>query len=355
MTESTGLVPRTSRPYTPSWLDLVTDAVRRVPVPFGLVYLAVGLALSLLRTIIGWVDGGYPVGTFFHVHVLDGLIPLYFVFIIHLLDDMARRALADYRAKLKDGDSDYADLQYRLTTLPFRSTLVVSILGFALGAVYIPFLLSPLDIKSSLYLTSPTAVVIDTVLSGLSGLMMILFSFHTLHQLRMISRIYTRHTSVSIFDIGPLYSLSRVSALTTVSLLFFTYVYLAFYGDWQINSVSNAVVVGAILVIALLTFIVPLYGAHRLLLKEKHHRQSQIARRIEIAADALHAKADAGDYSDEADHIGKTIDGLFQERGLVAKAATWPWEPEAVRAVVTAVLLPVFIWIVTRILERVGV
>jgi ABC-type multidrug transport system fused ATPase/permease subunit len=341
--------------YAPSWLDRVTDGVRRMPVPFWTVYLVIGLGLSILRTAIGWIDGSYPVGTFFHVHVIDGLIPLYFVFVIHLLDDMAQRALSDYRAKLRDGGRDYAELEYRLTTLPFRSSLVVGILGLALGAIYIPFFLSALDIQSSHYLTSPPSVIVDTVLSGLSGLMMLMFAYHTIHQLRMISRIYTRHTDVSIFDIGPLYALSRVTAVTTVALLFFTYVYLAFYGNWQINSVSNGVILGAILLVALLTFIVPLYGAHRLLQKEKRHRQSEVARRLQATADALHARTDASDYSDEVDHIGSAIDGLLKERDVIAKAPTWPWEPEAVRAVITAVLLPIFIWILTRVLERFGV
>lgn len=355
MTDAGERTAATAPRYAPGWIDVLTGAVGRLPVPFGFVYLAIGLVLSMVRTSIGWIDGSYPVGTISRVHVLDGLIPLYFLFVIHLLDDMAGRALADYRTRLQAADSDYVDLQYRLTTLPFASTLVVSILGLGLGAVYIQFFLSPVDIATSHYLTSPAAAVVDTVLSALSGLMMVLFGYHTVHQLWTISRIYTRHTNVSIFDIGPLYALSRVMAVTTVSLLLFTYVYLAFYGDWQINSASNAVILAAILLVALLTFIVPLYGAHRLLQRAKHQRLSEIAHRVEGVGDALHARADAGEYTDEVDHIVTALDGLLKERAIVAKAPTWPWEPDAVRAVLTAVLLPIFIWLLTRILERLGV
>ncbi|MEP6478156.1 MAG: hypothetical protein ABJB03_02100 [Rhodoglobus sp.] len=344
----------TTHPYAPSWLDRITDGVRHLPIPFALVYLVVGLILSLGRSAVGWADGAYPVGTFLPVHVLDGLMPLYFLFVIHFLDDMARRALADYRAKLT-GEASYDELVYRLTTMPAVTTLILGVLGFAFGAIYIHLFLSPVDVADSRYFTSPTAVVVDTVLSGLSGLMMVMFAFHTIRQLRMISRIYTRHTSVSIFAVGPLYALSRITALTSVSLLLFSYVYLAVYTDWSINSISNGVILAAILVVSLLAFIVPLWGAHRLLQREKNHRQGEVGRRIEATADALHAKSDAGEYTADMDHLNTALDGLLKERGVVAKASTWPWEPDAVRAVITAVLLPVFIWLVTRILERVGI
>ncbi len=54
-------------------------------------------------------------------------------------------------------------------------------------------------------------------------------------------------------------------------------------------------------------------------------------------------------------HSGPAAAKRFAERGIVAKADTRPWETDAVRAVLTAVLLPVVIWQVTSILERFGV
>jgi hypothetical protein len=342
-----------TRPYAPSWLDRLTDAVGRLPGPYWIWYIGLGVAFALVRSITGWIDGSYPAGTFFRVHVIDGFIPVYFLLVIHLLDDMARRALADYRPVLRR-DADFARLTYQLTTLPWRSSLALGLVGLIAGAVYIPLLLSPADVESSHYMT-PVSAGVDTVLSGFSGLMMWMFGFHSLHQLRTISHIYTRHSDVSIFNAGPLYALSRVTAVTSISLLLFIYVYLAFYGDWQINSVSNALLVGAIVLTAVLTFVVPLSGAQRLLRSAKNARLGAIGERLERASDALHARTDAGDFSEEADRISGTIDGLIKERDVVLKAKTWPWEPGALRAVATAVLLPIVIWLITRVLERFGI
>lgn len=347
-------LPAPDRPYAPGWLDRLTDGVRRIPVPFPLVYLVIGLVLGLIRTVIGWVDGSYPVGTFFPVHILDGLNPIYLLFAIHFLDNMAFRAFAEFRPRLTD-TSDYEELRYRLTTMPAIPSLIVGLAGFVVGALYLPVLLSPLDLELSKYFTSPTAVVVDTLLSALIGMMMSMFGYHAFHQLRMISRIYTRHTRVNIFDVGPLHALSRVAAFTADALLIFSYVYLAFYANWQIISISNAILLGLLLLLALLTFIVPLYGSHRLLQRAKNERLGEIGRRIEAAADTLHARADSSDYTEEIDRIDAALDGLLKERALVAKASTWPWDPETVRAVITALLLPIFLWLVTRILERFGI
>lgn len=343
------------RPYAPSWLDRLTDLVGRLRIPYPVIYLVVGVVLALGRTIIAWMDGSYPVGTFFAVHIIDGFIPAYFLFAVHLLDDLARRAMADYRPRLRGGDAEYESLTYRLTTMPFRTNLVVGILATAEGAVYIPLLLSPVDIERSHYLTSPAATAADTTLSILAGLLMLTFGYHTLRQLWLISRIYTRHTNVSIFDIGGLYALSRVTALTAVAWLFFTYIYFALYVQGGINSVVNGVVVASIVIGALLAFVVPLYGAHRLLVTAKNVRLSEIARSIEHTADAVQTKTVAGEYTDELQHIDGALDSLLKLREVVAKAKTWPWEPDALRVVLTAVLLPILIWAVTRVLERVGV
>src|SRR5262249_40300028 len=154
------------------------------------------------------------------------------------------------------------------------------------------------------------------------------------------SRIYTRHTNVSIFDIGPLYALSRVTAMTTVALLIFIYIYVAFYADLQGNSPVSGVVAVVFVFIALGTFVWPLFGAHRLLQQEKARWKSDVARRMETVNLELLRRTDAGDYSNMGT-MNNAIDSLSKAQGVLGKASTWPWDPEAVRVVVTAVLLPV--------------
>jgi hypothetical protein len=316
--------------------------------------LSVGLLLGLVRTVVAWGDGSYPAGTFFYIHVQDGLTCIYLLFILHYLDDWADAALADFRPALATDDTGFAELRYQLTTMPARPVFVLTLIGLVFGLPYIPLFDAAPELQQFKYFTSPAATIADVTISGIAWVTNVVFAYHTIRQLRLISRIYTRYTNVSIFDSGPLYALSRVTAFTTIALLFLTYVYVAFYGNFQFDSPVEGLIELLFVAVALVTFVWPLLGAHRLLQAEKVHRKSEIARRIETAADEMHRHTDAGDYAAVKD-ITSVIDGLTKEMALVGKASTWPWDPEALRAVITALLLPLAIWIITRVLERFGI
>ena len=44
---------------------------------------------------------------------------------------------------------------------------------------------------------------------------------------------------------------------------------------------------------------------------------------------------------------------LMGERDVVAKLPTWPWQAGTLGGVVGAILLPIGLWLVTRLLEKV--
>ena len=74
---------------------------------------------------------------------------------------------------------------------------------------------------------------------------------------------------------------------------------------------------------------------------------------MENVTEDLHRRTNAHDYSEMA-NMNDAMDSLTKEQSAVDKVSTWPWEPEVVRAVATALLLPVVIWVITRMLERLG-
>lgn len=340
--------------YQPSWVDRLTDRVKRLPIPAWLVYLAAAVALSFTRTAIAWLDGSYPAGSFFHIHILDGFTCIYLLAVLHYLDEIARTSMSEFRPVLNTDVAGYENLRYQLTTLPARSTLAWTAAGLILGLLYLPFFRSAQDLEQLKYFTSTIATIYDVAQTGLTWVINAVFAAHTIHQLRMVSRIYTMHTNVSIFDTGPLYALSRITAVTTLSMFVLTYVYLALYGNWQLGGVTNGVIAALFVAVALVTFVWPLLGARKLLRDEKERRYSVISHRIEAAANDLHKLVERSEYAGTGD-INSALDGLIKEQRLVKKASTWPWDPEALRAVVTALLLPVAIWLITRLLERFGI
>jgi hypothetical protein len=352
------VVQSAAQQYPPSWVDRFTDWVQRLPGPAWLFYLGVGLALTAIRAVAAWSDGSYAVGTFFPIHVLSGMSVVYWFFVLHYLDDRAGTALSDFRPVLAVGpeetrDAGYERLRYQLTTMPARPVLIWSLVGLVFGVVNQPLLFTENQILSLKMYTSPAATVVDIGSAGLAWMMNAVFAYHTIRQLRLVSRIYTQHTKVNIFESGPLYALSRVTAITTVALLFITYLYGAIFSNWQFQTASDITVSSSFILVALATFVWPLWGAHRLLQQEKARWKGEVARRMEAVAHELHRRLDTQDLQG-MDALKDGLDGLVVERSVLDKVSTWPWEPEAMRVVVTAVLLPVGLWVITRVLERVG-
>lgn len=105
--------------------------------------------------------------------------------------------------------------------------------------------------------------------------------------------------------------------------------------------------------VALITVIWPLWGAHAILQSEKERRKGIVTQRMEIVTDELHSMIETHNLTDSVTHKN-ALDALVVEQNIVSKLSTWPWDPEALRVVVSALLLPVIIWLITRILERIG-
>ena len=52
------------------------------------------------------------------------------------------------------------------------------------------------------------------------------------------------------------------------------------------------------------------------------------------------------------DALSKALAGLLQEREFTARISTWPWDTTSLGAVLSAVALPIVLFLVTRFLER---
>ncbi|MGB3904337.1 MAG: hypothetical protein WBB22_05395 [Anaerolineae bacterium] len=218
---------RESKPqaYAPSWVDRFGDWVDRLPGPSWLYYLALGLVLLLVETIVLWIEGVYPIGTFLPLHLAAAGGITYLLALFPWLDNTAATALATLRPALKADEEEYSQLRHQLTTLRARPTLLAS-----LGTVTFVILTDQLGVT----LTSFEAVAGYPVSAGLMYFIYLIgwwiagaFFYHTIHQLRLINRIHTKHTRVDLFRMRPLYAFSRLTALTAASLTFTLYVDIA--------------------------------------------------------------------------------------------------------------------------------
>lgn len=351
------------RPYPPSWFDRFTDLVDRLPGPAWGFYLLLAVAMILEISVVQWLEGAYPPWTFNGQHAFIAFSLPYFLGLMHYLDRAAGSAIASFRpllslakagarSSVKDR-STFDTLAYQVTTLPRRQALLATLAGVVFTAAAllgdpargstVGFLAgtagTPLSTASVLIVFIPVNVLIP------------LFLYHTVHQLVQVSRIYTTHARINIYQLQSLYALSLPGAYTALGVIAFV------YGLWAITdpaNLSNAIQIGISLVfvaIAVTTFAWPLWGAHRRLVQEKEARLANASTRFEGATRELHRRMDSGRLL-HMDDLNKAVATLEIEQNALRRIPTWPWQPGALRAVVAALLLPVTVWAIQTLLGR---
>ncbi len=346
------------RPYPPSWIDRLTEWVGRLPLPAWVVYLGVGLVLTLIyiATLLPsaiWSSGTLSVTTGVLYSFLNGMTCAYIPGLIHYLDDAAGAALDRFRPVMTADEDEYNKLCYQLTTLPARPVWIASGLG-VLYTIVARLYITATAPDSNAAAGSPVVMVMIEVFDIMIYVLVAVTVYHTLHQLRLVNTIYTKHTRINLFQLGPLYALSGLTARTAIGIGIPTYLWFQANSSVMPGVDTSNIIRTAFLSITIIgTFIWPLLGAHSLLEKEKQRLADDVAGRIESTVATLHRLADTGKLDDYGPLKG-VLDGLLTEQGVIQKLRTWPWRTETVSSLGVAFLVPIVLWIVQRVLERIG-
>jgi hypothetical protein len=359
-------------PYFPSWVDRFTAFVDRLPGPPWAYYAAMGVTLYLATAAVQWGSGAYPVGVLSRGHAVGAFLTPYALGLMHYLDRVAASAIKSFRPALRGGENTYHRLAYIFTTLPSRLAagggLLIGLAGLLLagGAAYLLPSTASLasagggrDVLSvlnrgfvALFEVGPTPASYGVTLAVLAlnwwtGGTLVL---HTIRRLILVARIYKRHTNVDLFRQGPLYALSRLTAQTTIGAVFVVYS-IATVPTYMATRVGY-VTVAMIVVLAFASFALPLVGIHRVLVSEKDRLLEGIADRLRSTGAELHRRIDQNLYRG-MDELNKAMAGLEIERNMIAAMPTWPWQPDTLRTLLIALLLPVVVWVTQVLLQRV--
>jgi hypothetical protein len=335
-------------PYAPSWVDRFNAWVNHLPGPSWLYYIGIGLALFLLQNVALWAEGVYSLGTIIPSHTfIAGIIPLLLWLCVHL-DNQAEEALGTMQPAMKASEEEFARLRYEVTTLPARPTLLASLAGVAF------ILLVNLLLGTSRGFDDLTGFPISKNviywIYASSWWFIAAFLYHTIHQMRTINLIYTKYTRIVLLRMTPLYALSSLTALTAVSLAAITYGWMALNPGLSAEPISWAIVI-PITILAIVTFVWPLLGIHRLLVEEKGRLLDECSLRLEAIIAELHQRVD-GERLGGMDDLNATLTSLETELNLLEGVPTWPWQPETVRLLITALALPLGLWLAQYVLQR---
>jgi hypothetical protein len=176
--------------------------------------------------------------------------------------------------------------------------------------------------------------------------------YHGVRQLRWVSRLYATAPHLDLFRPGPLYAFAGLSARTAVGLVALPYAAIA-ASPGVLDTPATPLVMVPLTLLAVLIFVAPLVGVHRILESQKRRLQDELGGRLGAANVKLQRQMDDDKFS-EVSGLKDGIEGLIAMKDELSKLRTWPWQPGTIGGLGAALLLPVVLWGVQRLLERLG-
>jgi hypothetical protein len=335
------------KPYPPSWIDELVGKIDRLPGPAWLFYLFVLLLFSLLNNVVGWLDGTQEAGTFELLKTTDAFYIVYGVGFYHYLNNVATKALHNFRPALGADAPKEADLRYQLVTLPARWGWLAMLLGIVIAALTIQIRPADFGITSE---TSAFAIVYWNVNAAFSYVCAMALFIRTIKQLFQVNFLHSQVTQIDLFHLEPLRAFSQLTARAGF-IIFLIALYNLTLRSTGLNVVL-LVLDGASVLLALIIFMAPLMSIRSRTQNEKQQEQIVIDQRLKSILGEVNQYVDSGELSKVGD-LGDAIDVLLKEREILAGISSVPWEQSTLREFASSVLLPVILWLVTRFLGEV--
>jgi hypothetical protein len=332
-----------------SWVDQLIDALARLPGPTWSAYVVLFAVLLAIIKAADWFDGGAPIGTLRPLDFAYAAWPVYFLGTVAYLREVASAAFSTFRPALEVSDDEADSIRHELVTMPqvpvtvvwlvFASVLVI---GHAVDS-------RTAGIEGMGPVAWTTYTVVEAFAMGLLGVAV----FRVLRHARSVARLHRQANRIDIYDRRPAHAFSRLTARGGILLMLPVLVSGIVAVSVTTANGLAAFGLGALLVIAATTgsFVLPLRGMHDRLVVAKSSRLAECELRVKATTDEIHRSVDEGARQD-AYALNKTLVSLLQERDFLARMPTWPWEASTLRGFVTALVLPVLLWLVFRVLER---
>ncbi|HYM84005.1 MAG TPA: hypothetical protein VEY67_07635, partial [Candidatus Dormibacteraeota bacterium] len=96
-------------------------------------------------------------------------------------------------------------------------------------------------------------------------------------------------------------------------------------------------------------FVLPLWGIHERLGHEKELLLREVEGRLSRLGTEMYRRVDAGDF-DSTKVVSEALAGVTGLRERIVRLPTWPWPPQLLRGFLTTLLLPVVVYLLSRVI-----
>jgi hypothetical protein len=335
-------VPKTIDPYPTSWINRFIGWVDDFPVPPWMLYSGLFLLHGLINHLVNWQEGFVQSGTL-DISLFLIIVQPYGILVLHqYLESASRVALRDTRPILGVTDDEFHKLEYEFRFIPARPFTAWSVVGLVVG-VYFFFDQEPSGI--GLFYGIVTLFFINVF----NGMLAFGFVYRTFRILRMINSLFASAPNVGLFMLFSVYALSTLSAKIGVSALLLLYISNFATGGEVPDLALGLIIIGSSVPLA--AFFLPLININQRLVDEKRRLLFDVSQRLEFVLGQIKRSVESGDLKKTGD-LEPALRTLRSENELIENIPTWPWEPATLRVVLSAVFVPILLWLIQQILDR---
>ena len=297
-----------------------------------------------------WATGQVPVGTIQPVLAASVFYGPFTLAALAYVNRTSARALAAFWPATGWPDADRERWRYAFTTSPSGYGVIALLVGAA-AAIGAFVSAGP----AGLGVGDRTVLFIAYLPPALFGYSMIPVAvIHTYRQLRLVARIHREARAIDPFDRVPLYAFSALTARTGLAYVISGYYAIAVQGQFQAGNPIALVALSVTFGFGIASFVLPLWGIHDRLGREKEQLLREVERRLASLGEEMYRRIDAGQF-DGTKVVSEALAGVLALRERIVRLPTWPWPPQVFRGFFSALLLPVVVYLVSRLIGgRIG-
>jgi hypothetical protein len=179
------------------------------------------------------------------------------------------------------------------------------------------------------------------------------FAAHTIHQLRVVTRIHAQNVRVDLFRLDPLYAFASLTAWTGIAILA-TMVYgvgALYVVSSALYSIVDFALFLSFIALAIGSFLLPLLGLHARIQEAKDRHRAAAGEALATAIREVETHIAARDYSGMSE-LSDGVAAATSAVNTISRVSTWPWRPDTIRGFVGAIGLPVLIYAITAVISR---
>ncbi len=332
-------------PFMPAGLSRFLNQISELPGGGWWVYPCLVILQLAWSHAVLWEAGLLAVGTFDPVIGFGAVYGPYTLAALAYLNRVARGALRSFWPATGWPESERASWAYALTTQPTGFGPAIAVVGLLLAVA--GFLAVPSGVVPGGASERPVAFVAYVPTLAFGYALFAAALIHTIRQLRLVSRIHREALAIDPFDRVPVYAFSRLTMQTGLAYVLVGYYALTVNGAWQAGNAVSLIPLGAVFAIGIAAFVVPLWGIHGRLQDAKEELLRAAERRLDALGAEMYERVDSRDL-DATKLIADSLAGVRGMRDRIEGLPTWPWPRQALRGFLSALLLPIAVYVASR-------